>query len=228
MRHAIGIALIAVLAIPFSTVINGTIVADSFSFEIFARNGTLEAGVTRNRARVVPRRSSRRDPLRVQDAPPRRRDRSRTRVRLPVVRRSRPHRQAADGQLLVVRADRDWIDRAKPASSVVLVAGPATVKPVSEWQTEYHNLSIRRLYFTCRATLSPDFNERRVAVGADGVVRSGRREALLTGYAVVPANLGVEGRVLGRDTTARLELVETDGGALRLRVREADRTRWRC
>ena len=37
------VAIVAVLAIPFQTVINGTIVADSFSFQIFADNRTLQA-----------------------------------------------------------------------------------------------------------------------------------------------------------------------------------------
>jgi hypothetical protein len=212
-----------VLAIPFRTVTNRTIVADSFSFEIFARSGTLQAVshatvlglsivavlgailfVFRTRLAVVS-------------------------VVLALVFVFLSYGEAvrvdaaADGQRLVVRSDRDWIDEVKPATSVAMLVGPAVKNPVAEWQTDYHNLSIRRLYYTCQATLSPDFGERKVSVGADGVVRSGGRK-LKTGYAVVPANLGVAGRVLGRDTTAQLELVRTAGGTLRL---QAGR-RWRC
>jgi hypothetical protein len=64
-----------------------------------------------------------------------------------------------------------------------------------------------------------------VSVGADGVVRSGGRP-VETAFAVVPAGRGVEGTVLGHDPVARLELVATRGGTLR--VRPADRARWTC
>ena len=76
-----------------------------------------------------------------------------------------------------------------------------------------------------QATLSRDFGERQIAVGADGVVRSDGRP-VETGYAVVPVGRGVEGTVLARDHVARLELVATGDGTLR--VRPPDRTRWTC
>ena len=50
--------VVAVLAIPFQTDINGTIVADSFSFEIFARNGTCRPSRTRPCSESASSRSS--------------------------------------------------------------------------------------------------------------------------------------------------------------------------
>ena len=222
---AIGAACVGVLAIPFRTVINGTIVADSFSFEIFAHNGTLQAvshATVLGLAIVVVLGAI----LLV------------FRAKLAVVAavlalvfifasygEAVRVDAAADGQRLVVRSDRDWIDEAKPNGPVAMVVGPAVKKPVAEWQTDYHNLSIRSLYYTCHATLSPDFGEREVSVGADGVFRSSGGP-LETGYAVVPAGSGVEGRVLGRDPTAHLELVAAFGGILH--VRQDAQQRWRC
>jgi len=219
---AIAVALLGVLAIPFRTVINGTIVADSFSFEIFARNGALHAvshatvlglGIVAVLGGLVF--VFRTNLVAVA-------------VVLALVFVFFSYGEhvridaAADGQRLVLGATRDWIDRTDPASSVAMVVGPVVKNPVAEWQTDYYNLSIRRLYYACRATLSPDFGEQKVSVGADGVFRSGG-QPLETDYAVVPANRGVKGRVLRRDSTAHLELVKTADGTLRLQA-----GRWRC
>jgi hypothetical protein len=221
---ATTVGVLAVLAIPFQTDINGTIVADSFSFEIFARNGTLQAvsHATVLGVCIVAILGGLLFALR---------------GRLPAVvmvtalffvfmsyGEAVRVKAAADGQRLVLGPARDWVDRADPAGAVAMVVGPQAKNPVAEWQTDYHNLSIRRLFYTCKATLSRDFGERRVSVGADGVVRSGG-QPLETAFAVVPVGRGVEGRVLGRDPVARLELVATDGT---LRVGRGDRGRWRC
>ncbi len=220
---AISVALVGVLVIPFQTVINRTIVADSFSFEIFARNGTLQPlpHATTLGLGIVAVLGAITLVLRTNLIS--------VAVVLAFVFVFLSYGEAvrvdaaADGQRRVLGATRDWVDRAHPATSVAMVVGPAVKNALADWQTDYYNLSIRRLYYTCLASLSPDFGERKVSVDADGVFRSGGRE-LETGYAVVPANLGVEGRVVARNTTARLVLVKTDGGTIRLRANG----RWRC
>jgi Dolichyl-phosphate-mannose-protein mannosyltransferase len=217
-------AAVAVLAIPFQTVINGTVVVDSMSFELFARNGTLQAvshamllavAVTVGLGGLLLV-LCRRPALVV------------ALVAIAFVLMS--YREgtrvvnAANGQRSFTSETRDWVDRAHPARDVAMVVGPATTDPVAEWQTDYYNLSIRRLYFTCQRTLSPDFGERRITVARDGIVTS-RGRPLRFEYAVVPAALGVEGRVLARDPKARLELVLTGGT---LRVSPGARDRWVC
>jgi Dolichyl-phosphate-mannose-protein mannosyltransferase len=212
----------AVAVIPFQTVINGTVVADSFSFEVFARSGTLQAvshatllalAITAVGGALLV--ALRRRPAFVVAA-----------VAIVFVLMS--YREgtrvvnAANGHRAFLTT-RDWVDRAH-RSGVAMVVGPATTDPVAEWQTDYYNLSITRLYYTCQRTLSPDFGERRVRVARDGAVTAGGRP-LGVAYAVVPAGLGVEGRVLARDRKSRQELVATDGS---LRVDTADRARWAC
>ena len=217
---------VAVLAIPFQTVINGTIVADSFSFQIFADNRTLQAIshatllavavvavtgvlllVLRSHPLVVG--------IGVAAAFVLMSDRLATRIAA-----------AADGhRTFITQRKPGWVDEAQPSAPVVMIVGPAVTDPVAQWQTEYHNLSIRRLYYTCRATLSPDFGERRISIARDGTVVVGR-SPLRAGYAVVPSGLGVVGQVLARDPVAKEDLVRPSNGVLRITA--SARPRWAC
>ena len=223
---AAAASAVMVLAIPFQTVINGTIVADSFSFQIFADNRTLQSisHATVLAVAVVAGLGLllvliRKYPVVVGVV-----------VVLTFVymsSRLAPRIQAAaDGERAFVGHGLDWVDRAHPVTSVAMVVGPAVTDPVAEWQTDYHNLSIGRLYYACRLTLSPDFGERQISVGADGVVRVKNGGPVSTGYAVVPSGLGVEGTVLARDPVSRQSLVSTGNGPIRIRA--AYRDRWTC
>ena len=214
------------LAIPYQTVVNGTIVADTFSLQFVARNDTLQAiGHASLAALCVA-------------------------VGLGLVYFALRSQVAVlivlmiavfvyGSQRLGARIDRasngahafftssrfDWVDRAHPRGGVALVAGPALTGPVAEWHTAYYNLSIDRLYFACRRTLSPDFGERRLSVARSGTVLTAGRP-LRVAYAVVPTGLGIEGTVHARDRVAGVELVETQSGVLR--VDSAHHARWRC
>jgi hypothetical protein len=222
---ATAVSALAVLAIPFRTIINGTIVADSFSFELFARNVSLQAvshaaalaaGIVFGAGLLLL--VARRQPLLVLGAV------AAAFVFLSYREAVRVEAAANGHRSFTVATSRDWVDQADPTSSVAMVVGPAVTDPVAEWQTDYDNLTIHRLYYVCHATLSADFGEQQVSVGDDGVVRAGGAP-LATRYAVVPANLGVQGVLLGRDPVARLELVRTDGT---LRVDPRLRDRWQC
>jgi Dolichyl-phosphate-mannose-protein mannosyltransferase len=109
-------------------------------------------------------------------------------------------------------AHRDWVDRAVGGNDAVLVSG-IHVRRLPLLETAFNNLSITRLYYVCWASFGSDFGERELTVDAPGTLRDGG-QPLRARYAVVPATLGVSGRVLARDPRGGLELVAPAGGVL--------------
>ena len=220
------VAIVAVLAIPFQTVINGTIVADSFSFQIFADNRTLQA-ISHATVLAV-------GVVAVIGA-------------LLLVLRSHPlivgigiaaafvfmSDRLAVRIAAAANGHRTFITQRDPGMGRPGSSGDARShdrRPVDDgsggqWQTDYHNLSIRRLYYACHATLSADFGEQRIFVARDGTVLVGRRP-LRVRYAVVPSGLGVVGHVLARDPVAKEDLIAPERGVLRITM--SDRSRWAC
>jgi hypothetical protein len=106
----------------------------------------------------------------------------------------------------------DWVDRVVGNSSVAMVGGRG-VQRIGLLETAFYNVSIDRLYYTCKMAFGADFGERPLAIGAGGSLRepAGPLEAK---YAVVPRRFGIRGSVLARDPRSGLVLVEPVGGKL--------------
>jgi hypothetical protein len=104
----------------------------------------------------------------------------------------------------------DWVDRAAPAGDVILV-GDADALAARE--TAFFSIDIDRVFTLCARTFAPEFGERQVDIGSDGVIRDGSLPVRAS-YAVVPARLQVEGRVLGRNRPCDQELVAPTNGRL--------------
>jgi hypothetical protein len=106
-----------------------------------------------------------------------------------------------------------WVDRAKPAGDVILVASqdPAT----QELETAYFNSSIKRVYTICRGTFGPEFGEKRLTVDRSGRMRgpSGRVAAP---YVVGRVGLGLRGRVVARNRPGHEVLVAPQDGQVRV------------
>ena len=109
----------------------------------------------------------------------------------------------------------DWVDRATPSGEVVLVTGRQS--STSALQTAYMNLSIDRVYAACMLALGSEFGEQRVTIGPTGNVRS-PSGIVKANYAVAPASLGVQGRIVARNRPGREVLVALEGGRLSVRT----------
>ena len=225
---ALGIvaAALAALAIPYQTVINGTVVADTFSLQVVARNGSLQAI---DHASLVALAIAvglaaafallRSYPILVVGAL------VAAFVYDSAILGSRIDAASRGAKTFFTSSHYDWVDRTDPQSGVSLITGPTVTDPVGEWHTAYYNLTIDRLYFTCRRTLSRDFGERRVSVASSGTLLVAGTP-LRTRYAVVPSGLGVVGTVLARDRVADEVLVAPSGGVLR--IDPAHQAGWKC
>jgi len=112
----------------------------------------------------------------------------------------------------LVPAHADWVDRARPAGDVVLLAGSGA-DSARALLTAYYNLSIDRVYALCRLNFGADFGERRIAVDARGRLSDGGR-LLDAPYAVVPARLRAQGRVVAENPQGRQLLVAPAHGRL--------------
>ena len=223
---AIVAAALAALAIPYQTVINGTVVADTFSLQFAARNGTLQAIDHASLVALA---------VAVGLAAAFALLRSRPILAIGVlvaafvydsaVLASRIESASRGEKAFFTSSHYDWVDRTHPPAGVSLITGPGVTDPVAEWHTAYFNLRIDRLYYTCRRTLSVDFGERRVSLAGSGLLLVGG--APLRARSVVVQNgLGVVGRVVARDRVAGEELVTLPHGVVRIDA--AQRARWRC
>jgi hypothetical protein len=112
---------------------------------------------------------------------------------------------------------RDWVDRSTSSGGVVLITGKGS--PVSALETAYANLSIARLYFICRRTFGAEFGEQQVTIDDAGRLRDAAG-FITTRYAVVPAGLGVRGRVVSVNAEGRQLLVAPPDGPLSLPLRK--------
>jgi hypothetical protein len=79
------------------------------------------------------------------------------------------------------------------------------------------NLSIDRVYAACMLALGPEFGEQPVTIGPTGSVRS-PSGIVKAHYAVVPASLGVQGRIVARNRPGREVLVALEAGRLTVRA----------
>jgi hypothetical protein len=224
-RLVVAVAVVAALlpaAIPFSSVVNYTIVADSFGLQIFGTDVGGRIGPISHPLAVALVAGSIFGLAFVYALA---RPRPSFAIVMTVVAfvilgslvRIRLIGGATPATLKDRQARTAWVDRAVGASSqVALVGGPNTNVLTLE-HTAFANLSIDRVYYACNEAFGAGFGELQVALDANGTLRAGAT-AVRTTYALVPAAFHVSGRVLGRDRKGGLELVAPTGGLLRVPV----------
>jgi hypothetical protein len=204
--------------IPFSTVVNYTIVADSFGMQIFGTDASGRIGpishavpvalvvgaifgLTYVYALVRPRPSFA--------------------IVMTVVAflilsslvRTRMIGATAQTSTSDPLAHVAWVDRTVGSAGDVVLVGGKGVRRAALLDTAYDNLSVSRVYYTCTRIFGADFGERRLTLDSSGRLRDGVA-TVSARYAVVPASFGVRGRVLYRDTWGGLVLVAPTGGVL--------------
>jgi hypothetical protein len=223
---AIALSGLLPALIPFKTVINNTIVADSFALQAFGRDaGNVIEPIANARLAAVGLALSlaalgillQRRPVAVvvlvifvffwMSAM--------LRVRID---------SAASGAAVLLPAHRDWVDRAAGGHDVVLVAGPRT-NVLAARETAFNNLTVARVLYTCLPTLEHEFGEQQVHIDPRGLLHD-TEGTVKARAAVVPAGSGVEGRVVARAPRAGLVLVELLHQ--RLQVGAGQRFHWRC
>jgi hypothetical protein len=228
---AAGAAALLPAAIPFSRVINSTIVADSFSLQFFARNGHF-APIGHAKLAAVGLASvlaasfvlaawGRAWPAVVMTVV--------AFVFMSHLERDRIHSAAVGAIHGGLPSHPDWVDRTVDGENVILVGGNgAGLQRIGLWETAFFNLKIGRIYYTCPSFFGSEFGERPAAVdpvtgSLEDTTGSG---TLVARYAVVPSSLGLVGQVLAEDESAGLMLVAPADGILT--VPAASRAAARC
>jgi hypothetical protein len=224
---AAAVAAVLPAVIPFRSVVNNTIVADSFALQPYGRavgdtivpieHATLGAVssaallaliyvLIRNRTVGV------------------------TIVVLLVfilssaLVRSRIVGAASGATTATLPTHRDWVDRAVPSTGVALVGSPGA-STLAVFETAFNNLSISRVYYVCTPAFGAAFGERRIWADHAGRLRDEAGYVNATAI-VVPAALSVRGGVIARDRKGHLALIAPPGG--RVRVPTAKRATWNC
>ncbi len=232
LRVGVAVAAVGALlptAIPFSSVINRTAGIDSFGLLIFATSGPRGVEAVRHTTLIAVFLAS---CLGLAYALARPKAAVVVAVAVVVFVWMSSLERAAQVNAARLAMDtafagrRDWVDAAARDPRVPLVENPRRVgNGLGVAETAFFNLSVARLYYPCRPVLSGDFGEEQVELGPGGQLLVGGAP-VRSRYAVVPADHGVEGRVVAADARARLVLVETTDGILR--VTPARRDRWAC
>ncbi len=103
----------------------------------------------------------------------------------------------------------DWVDRTKPAGTVVLLTGAESQD--SALQTAYSNLSIDRIVYLCNPALGSEFGEQGVTIDRKGVLRD-TAGPLRADYVVEPRSVEIRGRFVARNRRGREVLVAPTNG----------------
>jgi Dolichyl-phosphate-mannose-protein mannosyltransferase len=220
---AAGIAALLPALIPFRSVINNTIVADSFALQPYGRSvgdaivpvahatiaaiciaGLFALVYVLMRNRMVGVCVS---VLLVF-------------VFMSALVRSRVVGAARGATAAVLPQQRDWVDRAKPKGGVVLVSGPGATD-LAVFETAFNNLSISRVYYLCAPVFGTVFGEERLRTDNAGRLRDGAGY-VNAAYIVVPSSVRILGRVLARDRRGHLALVAPTNGRARVASGEHD------
>jgi hypothetical protein len=212
-RGAAVFAALLPLVIPFHTVVNQTIVFETFGLQPFARvaNGELVALPYAPVAAVWIAAT-----LALLYVEVRRRTRAVVVLMLiPFVLisgllKDRIEAGSVFGRSVLPRRV-DWVDAAKPKGDVVLIS--IRTMHTAALETAYSNLSITRIYYICGRLVGPEFGELPVTVDDSGRLRS-PSGLVHASYAVAPRALGVRGRVVARNDKGRQVLVLPQGGGL--------------
>jgi hypothetical protein len=106
----------------------------------------------------------------------------------------------------------DWVDRVVPDGGVVLVGAPGAPR-IGLLETAFNNFAVTRVYYVCARAFGEEFGERQISIDEAGRLRDGS-EPVQAAYAVVPAGFGLRGRVLARNEPGGLVLVATPSGEL--------------
>jgi hypothetical protein len=212
---AAAVAVLLPLAIPFGTVVNDTSVAETFGLQILAKNvgGTiLPYGHARLIALIVA------GVLALAYLYALLRPRPSFAILVTVfafmIMSSvvRVRIIGASQTIAIAPAKARWVDRAVGGSNAILVGGRASQR-AAVVETAFDNLSISRVYYLCRPAFESGFDEGRLRLDADhALVDAGR--TVSARYAVVPAALGIRGRVLARYRKGGLALVMPAAGSL--------------
>jgi hypothetical protein len=124
-------------------------------------------------------------------------------------------------------ATRDWVDAAGPTKGVVILENARRQRrhDLAVAETAFYNLSISRLYYVCTPLLYSQFGEVKTTVEPGGTVAVGA-EPLRATYVVAPQGAGVVGRVIAADRPGRLVLVRPAHGVLR--IAPNGKSAWSC
>jgi hypothetical protein len=107
-----------------------------------------------------------------------------------------------------------WVDQAVGDGQVTLVGGTGAQQGAL-LETAFNNLSVRHLYYICSPAFEADFGEQQATLDPAGRLR-GPDGLIHARYAVVPADFGVPGRVLGAWNRGGLLLVAPAAGVIRV------------
>jgi len=124
--------------------------------------------------------------------------------------RSRVVGAARGATAAVLPAHRDWVDRTEPSRGVALVAGPGA-SDLAVFETAFNNLSISRVYYVCTPVFGAIFGEQRIWADRSGRLRDAAGY-VNTSYMVMPAALGARGRTVARDRKGHLALIALPNG----------------
>jgi hypothetical protein len=217
-RLCLGAAVMAALlpaVIPFGTIINNTIVADSFGLQIYGENvGDMIVPIAHPTLSAISFAGT----LALIYVLVRHRTRAVIFLMVGVfvlmssLVRTRVIAAAEGSTKAGLPTHRDWVDRVVSKGDVVLIGGEGAQR-IALLETAFNNLSIARVYYTCAQVFGGEFGEELVTVDRAGRLRtpSGYVSA---SYAVVPADFGVRGRVLARNPKGGLVLVALPNGQL--------------
>jgi hypothetical protein len=136
-------------------------------------------------------------------------------------------RDAAHGARYGMPSSPNWVDAAGARSGVVIFENPRRnrLRDLAVVQTAFFNLSASRLYYACTPLLMPAFGELHASLDSTGRWLDGARPVRAR-YAVVPSRSGVLGRVVAVDRPGHLALVVPRGGVLR--IDPSLKRLWRC
>jgi hypothetical protein len=134
---------------------------------------------------------------------------------------------AARGSRYGMPSSRNWVDVAGPRHGVVILENPRRnrLRDLAVAQTAFFNLSVSRLYYACSPLLQASFGELQSSLDSQGRLLEGGAP-IRARFAVVPRRSGILGRVVAVDRPGHLALVEPRGGVLRVDPRL--RRFWRC
>jgi hypothetical protein len=126
-----------------------------------------------------------------------------------------------------VPATRDWVDASGPRGGVVVLENADRNRRVdlATAETAFYNLTVSRLLYVCSPLLSPPFGEIHATLDRQGVLTDGSRP-IRASYLVVPRGTGILGRVVARNVPGGLVLVEPSRGLVR--IAPPHRPTWRC
>jgi hypothetical protein len=223
-RHVAIAAVVAALPalIPFGTVINGTTGIDSFALHIF---GTGRAGSTVPVAHATLTALALSALLAAvyflaasQQFPPSAAVLITAVAFLGMSTLELGSQLTPPARTIGLPAHADWVDRVVGSSGNVRLVEGRRRDAVALKETAFWNASITRVYSTCVGSFGADFGEQPLSLDRATGDLTDASGAIPARYAVVPASLGVSGRVLARDPAGKLLLVAPAGRTLSVRA----------